>query len=418
MTIPLSARVRAIGESASVAAAQRVRELEAAGVEVVDFTVGEPDFDTPEHVKEAARRAIDEGITKYTPVTGLPQLREAILAKVERRTGIAWTDSEVTIGGGAKQVIFLALMATVEQGCEVIVPAPYWVSYPDMVKAHGGEPVIATSHVPGELLPTPADLEAAITPATRWMILNTPGNPSGASYDEQALVEIAAVLDRHPQVQVLADDIYDEIVYSVQAGTHLLRVAPRLRDRVLVVNGVSKSYAMTGWRIGYATGNAALIAAINKLQSQSSSCPSSISQVAAAAALAGDQSFVTEAVASYRARRDLICEMINDIEGLSVSPPAGSFYAFVDCTGLIGRRTPDGTPLSSDQDVVLHLLSAGHVATIQGSAYGLSPHFRISFATSEEQLRAGAAQIAAAVAQLGPRTDDAASNPTQIKEKK
>lgn len=408
--IPLAERVLAIGESASVAAAQRVRELKAAGIEMVNFTVGEPDFDTPSNIRDAAVAAIDAGLTRYTAVTGIPELATAIVSKAKLRTGVDYAPSEVTIGGGAKQVIFLALMATVEPGVEVLVPTPYWVSYPDMVRAHGGTPVIVDSSAEDSYLPTADDLERAITPATGWIILNTPGNPSGASYDEQALREIAALLDRHRHVHVLADDIYDEITFTEGPGTHLLRVAPHLKDRVLVVNGVSKTYAMTGWRIGYATGEANLIAAINKLQSQSSSCPSSISQAAAAEALTGDQSFVAEAVKTYRARRDLICELLNRIDGLEVTAPDGSFYAFVDCSGLIGRRTPDGIVLVDDQAVVLHLLDSAHVATIAGSAYGVADHFRISFATSIEQLRAGAQQIRRAVDQLSPASDTSPSS--------
>lgn len=399
-SIPLAARIGAIRESASVAAAQRVRELRASGVEIVDFTIGEPDLDTPAHVKDAAKAAIDAGLTKYTPVTGIPALRDAILAKAEARTGVRYAPDQVTLGGGAKQVIFLALMATVEAGVEVIVPAPYWVSYPDMVLAHGGRPVIVPCEASDGFLLTGAALEAAITPATRWVILNVPGNPSGAVYDAAGLAELAAVLDRHPHVHVLADDIYDEITYGDEPIPHLLRVAPHLADRVLAVNGVSKSYAMTGWRIGYATGERTLIGAINKLQSQSSSCPASVSQAAAAEALTGDQSFVSDAVATYRGRRDLVCGLLGAIDGLSVVPPQGAFYAYVDCSGLIGRRTPSGTVLETDADVVMYLLDEAHVATIQGSAYGLSPYFRISFATSDAQLRAGAERIAAAVGRL------------------
>ena len=406
-SIQLAARIGAIRESASVAAAQRVRELRASGVRIVDLTIGEPDLDTPAHVRDAAKAAIDAGLTKYTPVTGLPALRDAVLAKATARTGVAYGPDQVTLGGGAKQVIFLALMATVEAGVKVIVPAPYWVSYPDMVLAHGGRPVIVPCEASDGFLLTGAALEAAITPATRWVILNVPGNPSGAVYDAAGLAELAAVLDRHPHVHVLADDIYDEITYD-GAIPHLLRVAPHLADRVLVVNGVSKSYAMTGWRIGYATGERTLIAAINKLQSQSSSCPASISQAAAAEALTGDQSFVSDAVATYRGRRDLVCGLLCAIDGLSVVPPRGAFYAYVDCSGLIGRRTPGGAVLATDADVVLYLLDEAHVATIQGSAYGLSPYFRISFATSDAQLRAGAEAIAAAVGRLERAGEEAA----------
>jgi aspartate aminotransferase len=401
LSVTLAARVGAIKESASVAASQRVRELKASGIPIVDFTIGEPDFETPDNIKDAAKAAIDAGLTRYTPVTGIPALRDAIRAKAEVRTGQRYGADEVTLGGGAKQVIFLALMATVEEGVEVIVPAPFWVSYPDMVVANGGTPVIVPCVASDDFLLTPELLEAAITPRTRWVILNAPSNPSGAIYDEAALAGLAEVLDRHPQVHVLADDIYDEITYGDAPVPNLLRVAPRLRDRVLVVNGVSKSYAMTGWRIGYATGERSLIAAINKLQSQMSSCPSSISQAAAAEALSGDQSFVSSAVATYRTRRDLICALLNAVDGLSVTPPQGAFYAYVDCSGLLGRRTPAGGVLKTDADVVLYLLNEAHVATIQGSAYGLSPYFRISFATSDDLLRAGAAQIADAVARLG-----------------
>lgn len=399
MPIKLASRIGAIKESASVAAAQRVRELKASGVEIIDFTVGEPDFDTPDHIKDAAKAAIDAGQTKYTSVTGTPALHAAIIDKAERRTGIRYEANQVTIGGGAKQVIFLTLMATVDEGDEVIVPAPYWVSYPDMVVAHGGTPMVVECPESDGFLLTAEALEAAITPRTKWLILNAPSNPSGAIYSVEALEAIASVLDRHPHVHVLADDIYDEIVYSSDA-TNLLRVAPRLADRVLEVNGVSKTYAMTGWRIGYGTGEVSVVKAINKLQSQSSSCPSSISQAAAAEALAGDQSFVASAVETYRGRRDLICGLINEIEGLSVVLPQGAFYAYVDCSGLIGRSTPEGEVLETDSDVVLYLLDAAHVATIAGTAYGLSPYFRISFATSDAALRTGAAQIAEAVSRL------------------
>lgn len=381
MTIQLAQRVVEMQESASVAAAQRVRELRSSGVDVVDFTIGEPDFDTPQHVKDAAVAAIAAGVTKYTPVTGLPELRDAILAKARERTGLDYSPHEVTVGGGAKQVIFLALMASVEPGVEVIVPAPYWVSHPEMVRVNGGEPVILPTGAADGFLVRAEALTDAVTPRTRWLILNAPANPSGSVYREADLAAIAAVLREHPHVDVLADEIYDELVFDGTA-TSLLQVAPDLRERVLVVNGVSKTYAMTGWRIGYATGERTLIAAINKLQSQSSSCPSSISQMAAAAALSGDQSFVAAAVDSYRARRDLICTLLGGVDGLSPVPPSGTFYAMVDCGGLLGRRTPTGQVLATDNDVVLYLVDEAHVATIPGGAYGVSPYFRLSFATS------------------------------------
>lgn len=397
--ITLSQRVLAMKESASVAAAQRVRELRASGVDMVDFTIGEPDFDTPRTIKDAAVAAIEQGLTKYTPVTGIPALRDAILAKASARTGVGYGPDQLTIGGGAKQVIFLALTATVEPGVEVIVPAPYWVSYPEMVAVHGGTPVILETSPDDGFLVQPDRLEAAITPATRWVILNAPSNPAGTVYDRAGLEGLADVLRRHPQVHVLTDEIYDELVY-VDDAPGLLQVAPDLADRVLVVNGVSKTYAMTGWRIGYATGEASLIATINKLQSQSSSCPSSVSQAAAVEALTGDQSFVVSAVATYRGRRDLICGLLAEIDGLTPLVPAGTFYALVGCDGLLGARTPAGGVLETDADVVLYLIEQAHVATIPGSAYGVAPFFRLSFATSEDALREGAARIAAAVADL------------------
>lgn len=399
-SIALAARVTRMRESPSVAAAQRVRELKAEGRAILDLTVGEPDFDTPAHIKAAAAEAMNSGLTKYTPVNGIPVLREAIGKRLREKTGLDYDSARITIGGGAKQVIFLALMATVEQGVEVIVPAPYWVSYPDMVEAHDGTPVVVNCPESDNFLLTPERLEAAITPATRWIILNTPSNPTGAIYTAEQLNALADVLDRHPHVHVLSDEIYDEISYLDAPAPNLLAVAPRLRDRVFLTNGVSKSYAMTGWRLGYGVGNPDLVGAINKLQSQSSSCPSSISQAAAAEALTGDQSFVTESVASYRKRRDITFELLSTIDGLEPVLPQGAFYLFVGCSALVGARTPEGSVLGSDQDVVLYLLERASVATIQGSAYGAEGYFRVSFATSEDVLREAAAAISTAVSAL------------------
>lgn len=398
--IVLADRVERMRESPSVAAAQRVRELRAAGRDILDLTIGEPDFDTPGHVKAAASAAMDSGLTKYTAVNGIPALRAAIVARTAGRTGVTVTDSEISIGGGAKQLIFLALMATVDAGDEVIVPAPYWVSYPDMVVVHGGEPVIVDCPEADRFLLTPDKLEAAITPATKWVILNSPANPTGAVYSAAELAALAAVLDRHPHVHVLCDEIYDEIVFDAAPCPTLLQVAPQLRDRLYVVNGVSKSYAMTGWRLGYGIGHPRLTGAINKLQSQSSSCPSSISQAAAAEALAGDQAFVTESVASYRSRREIVAGLLSDVDGVTPVLPQGTFYMFAGCAGLFGKRTPAGEVLNTDQDVVLYLLDHAAVATIAGSAYGAPGYLRISFATSEQVLRAAAAGIAKAVAAL------------------
>ena len=399
MFVP-AARLKAIRESPSTQAAQRVRDLRAAGRTIVDLTVGEPDFDTPDHVKAAAVAAMDAGLTKYTPVNGIPALRDAIAAKVLRRTGQAYGGNEIAVGGGAKQVIFLALMAGIDPGDEVVVPAPYWVSYPDMVAAHGGVPVVVpTAEADGFRL-TPEALDAAITPRTRWLVLNAPGNPTGTLYTPDELAALADVLDRHPRVMVLCDEIYDEITFTDRPATSLVSVAPRLRERILLVNGVSKTYAMTGWRLGWGLGDPGLIGAVNTLQSQSSSCPSSISQAAAVAALTGDEAFVRRSVAAYRERRDLIHGLLADVDGLAPVRPDGSFYLFVNCAGLLGRTTPDGATLTTDNDVVLFLLDHASVATIPGSAYGSSPYFRVSFAAAEPTLKDAAAAIGAAVATL------------------
>ena len=399
MFVP-AARVQAIRESPSTQAAQRVRDLRAAGRTIVDLTVGEPDFDTPDHVKAAAGAAMDAGLTKYTPVNGIPALRDAIAAKVLRRTGQTYGGNEIAVGGGAKQVIFLALMAGIDPGDEVIIPAPHWVSYPDMVAAHGGVPVVVPCGEADGFRLTPETLEAAITPRTRWLVLNAPGNPTGTLYTPDELAALAEVLDRHPRVVVLCDEIYDEITFTDRPATSLVSVAPRLRERILLVNGVSKTYAMTGWRLGWGLGDPGLIGAVNTLQSQSSSCPSSISQAAAVAALTGDETFVRRSVAAYRERRDLIHGLLADVDGLAPVRPDGSFYLFVNCAGLLGRTTPDGATLTTDNDVVLYLLDHASVATIPGSAYGASPYFRVSFAASEAVLKDAAAAIGAAVATL------------------
>ncbi len=382
----LSERINRIKPSASTAAAQRVRELRAAGHEILDLTVGEPDFDTPEHVKAAAIEAIRRGETKYTPVNGIPELRAAIAGKLGQRYPV----EQITVGGGAKQVIFLALMATLRPGDEVVVPAPYWVSYPDMVLANDGTPIIVPCPESDGFKLTAARLEAAINPATRWVILNAPSNPTGAAYSIAELRALADVLLDHPHVMVLTDEIYNEIWYEPSPVPSLLGVEPRLADRVFVTNGVSKTYAMTGWRIGYGAGPAELVAAINKLQSQSSSCPSSVSQFAAVAALTGDQSFVRDSVATYQARRDEIVKRLNDIPGLSCTTPSGGFYVFVSCNGLLG----------SDEEFCNYLLESQQVAVIHGAAYGSPGHFRISFATSSAVLTESCERIARACADL------------------
>jgi aspartate aminotransferase len=384
----LSERINRIKPSPSTAAAQRVRELRAAGHEILDLTVGEPDFDTPDHVKAAAIEAIRRGETKYTPVNGIPELRAAIAEKLGQRYPI----DQITVGGGAKQVIFLALMATLRPGDEVVVPAPYWVSYPDMVLANDGTPIIVPCPEADGFKLTAARLDAAITPATRWVILNAPSNPTGAAYSAAELRELADVLLDHPHVMVLTDEIYDEIWYEPSPIPSLPGVEPRLADRAFVTNGVSKTYAMTGWRIGYGAGPAKLVAAINKLQSQSSSCPSSVSQFAAVAALTGDQSFVRDCVATYQARRDETVKRLNDIPGLSCTTPSGGFYVFVSLADLPGTLT--------DEEFCRHLLEAQQVAVIHGAAYGSPGYFRISFATSSAALTESCERIARTCADL------------------
>lgn len=393
-------RVSRIKSSASVAAAARVRELKAEGRRILDLTVGEPDFDTPEHIKAAAVEAITRGETKYTSVTGTPALQKAILQTLELRTGLHYTPAEVTIGGGAKQVIFTAFMASLNAGDEVIVPAPYWVSYPDMVLANDGTPVVVPCGEDSGFKLTPEALAGAITGRTKWVILNAPSNPTGAVYSRAELRALADVLAVHPHVSVLADEIYDQIYFGDGKLASLVEVAPELKDRVLAVNGVSKAYAMTGWRLGYAAGPAPLIAAINKLQSQISSCPSSVSQAAAAAALTGSQEFVRDSVDTYRKRRDTAVAALNAVDGLSCTTPDGAFYTYVNCAGVIGKTTPEGQVISNDQDFTLYLLDAASVAVIQGSAYGLGPYFRISYATSLDVIEESIAAIDKAVQAL------------------
>ena len=398
--IKLASRVTGIRLSPSTAAAQKVRDLQAGGRRIFNLTVGEPDFDTPAPIKAAAIAAMEGGDTKYIPVNGTIALREAIRHDFKTRLNIECALNEICVGGGAKQVLFVALMATVEAGDEVIVPAPYWVSYPDMVIANGGTPVIVPCGEDVGFKLTPAALEAAITPRTKWVILNSPSNPTGAAYTAGELQALGEVLLRHPHVLVMCDEIYDRIWFADFAPCSILGVVPALKEQALVVNGVSKSYAMTGWRIGYATGPQALIDAINKLQSQMSSCPSSISQAAAAHALTADQGDVARTVEVYRQRRDRAHALISAIPGLTCRLPDGAFYLYPGCAGLIGKKTPDGKVIANDLDFSLYLLEAASVAPVLGGAYGLEPYFRISTATSMEVIEGACAAIARACAQL------------------
>ncbi|VTU23616.1 Aspartate aminotransferase [Variovorax sp. SRS16] len=396
----IAARVRRIKPSPSTSAADRANELRRQGQSIVNLVVGEPDFDTPPHIRQAAAAAIEKGATRYTLMAGTVELRQAIAAKLERENGLAYALNEIIATSGAKSAIYSAFAITLEPGDEVIIPAPYWVSYPDMVLACDGTPVtIACPESQGFKL-APAQLEAAITPRTRWLLINSPSNPTGASYTADEYRALAEVLARHPHVMVMTDDIYEHIRFDGRSTPHILAVAPVLRDRTLVVNGVSKTYAMTGWRIGYAAGPAVLIQALDTLLSQSTGNCCSVSQAAAAAALNGDQGFVAESVAIYKQRRDRTLSLINAIPGLSCATPPGAFYLYVRCSGLIGKTTPQGKVLNEDGDVVMYLLESQGVATVAGTAYGLSPYFRLSIATSIEILEEGCARIARAVAEL------------------
>ncbi|EJL71350.1 aspartate/tyrosine/aromatic aminotransferase [Variovorax sp. CF313] len=396
----ISRRIRRIKPSPSSAAADRFAELRRAGKDIINLAIGEPDFDTPAHIREAGCKAIERGETRYTPVAGTLALREAIAAKLQRENGLSYSPRDIIVTVGAKHALFNALSVTLDEGHEVIVPAPYWVSYPDMVLACDGTPVTVACKEEDDFRLTPEALEAAITPATRWLVFNSPTNPTGTTYTAGQLRALADVLMRHPQVMVLTDDIYEHIRFTDAALPHLLAIEPGLRDRTLVVNGVSKTYAMTGWRIGYAAGPADIIAALDMLQSQSTSGASSVSQAAAVAALNSDAAFLPDWVATYRQRRDTATRLLNDIPGIRARAPGGAFYLYPHCGGLIGKRTPGGKTLETDNDVVIYLLEAGGVMVLAGTAYGVSPYFRMSTATSVEQIEEGCRRIASAVAKL------------------
>lgn len=378
----------------------RARELKAQGRDIVSLATGEPDFDTPSHVVEAAIRAMAASQTKYTDVGGTPELKAAVREKFRRENGLDAKPEEIVIGAGAKQIIFNALMATVDAGDEVIVVAPYWVSYPDIVLLAGGTPVFVASSAARGFKLTPEDLEGAITPRTKWVILNSPCNPSGAAYSAAELTALTEVLRRHPHVWVLSDDVYEHLLYDGRTFATSAQVAPWLQDRCLTVNGVSKAYAMTGWRIGFGAGPASLIREMVKLQSHSTSNPSSIGQAAAVAALTGPQQVVRERAAVFQQRRDRVLSLLASIEGIESHRPEGAFYLFPSCAGLIGKRTPQGTVLASDADVVLHLLESENLSLLHGAAYGMSPFFRISYAASMETLEEGCARLRRACAAL------------------
>ena len=388
-----SAALRRIAPSATIAISAKARALKAAGRDIIGLAAGEPDFDTPENIKEAAIKAIRDGKTKYTDPDGMPQLKEAIVGKFQRENGLTYKTSQVHVAPGGKPVIYNALVATVNPGDEVIIPAPYWVSYPDMTLLAGGTPVPVLTTAENGFKVQAADLEAAITPKTKWLILNSPSNPSGAAYTHDDLKALAEVLLRHPQVWILTDDMYEHLVFDDFQFATIAQVEPRLYDRTLTMNGVSKAYAMTGWRIGYAAGPEALIKAMGKMISQTTSNPCSISQWAALEALNGPQDFIKPNAKLFQQRRDLVVSMLNQANGLHCPTPEGAFYVYPSAEGVIGKKTPGGAVIKSDEDFAGELLDAEGVAVVHGAAFGLSPFFRISYATSNAELEEACTRI-------------------------
>ena len=393
-------RMNRIKASPTIVITAKAMEMARAGRDVITLSAGEPDFDTPDHIKIAAMRAIIEGRTKYSPVTGVPEFREAICRKLERENGIRYTPDQVLVCNGGKQVIYNALTATLDPDDEVVVPAPFWVSYPDMVLLAGATPVVVATSGANEFRLTAEQLEGAITPKTKWLILNNPGNPSGAVYSAKDLEALAEVLRRHPHVWVLTDDIYEHIIYAEEPFATMAQVAPDLHDRTLTMNGLSKAYCMTGWRIGYGAGPKELIAAMSKIQSQSTSGASTISQWAGIEALDGDQAFIKDNVAVFEERRDLAVSILNQTNGLSCNSPTGAFYLYVDCGETIGKRTPDGGTIENDGDLAKYLLESEEVAVVYGEAFGLSPYFRISYALATDRLEESCMRIQRACASL------------------
>ena len=389
----LAERLSRIKPSPTIAVTQKARELKAAGRDIIGLGAGEPDFDTPENIKDAAIAAIRRGDTKYTNVDGTDALKAAICGKFKRENGLKYGPEQVTVSSGGKQVIFNALLATVEPGDEVIVPAPYWVSYPDIALLCGGTPVFVTCPQNNRFKLRPEDVEQAITPKTKWVILNSPSNPTGAAYTAADLKGLADVLLRHPQIWVLTDDMYEHLLYDGLEFATIAQVEPRLYDRTLTMNGVSKAYCMTGWRIGYAGGPAPLIKAMAKIQSQSTTNACSISQAASVEALNGPQDFIAAHNKVFAERRDMVVSMLNKVPGLACNKPEGAFYVYPSCAGAIGKTTPQGKKIASDDDFVTYLLEAEGVAAVQGSAFGQSPFFRISYATSTGALKEACIRI-------------------------
>ncbi|MEQ9673135.1 MAG: pyridoxal phosphate-dependent aminotransferase [Roseovarius indicus] len=395
-----AARIKLIKPSPAITISTEAKAMKAAGKPVIDLSIGEPDFETPDNIKQAAWDAMQRGETRYTPPDGTPKLKDAVVEKFRRENGLSYSRENITCGNGAKQVIFNALMATLEPGDEVLCPAPYWVSYTDMALLLGGTPKVVECGIDDGFKLAPEQLEAAITPQTRWVFINTPSNPSGAAYSQEELKALGDVLERHPRVLILSDEIYEQIWYAEEPFTSFATACPELADRTVIVNGVAKAYAMTGWRIGYAACPPALAKVMSKIQSQSTSNPCSVSQAAAVEALTGPQDFVEMAREEFRARRDIVFAALKEIDDLNSIVPDGAFYAFPSLSALIGRKAADGTVIADDTAFSRYLLASGHVAGVQGAAFGLSPAIRLSYAASRAELSEAMERLKAAIAAL------------------
>ncbi|MFM9969044.1 MAG: pyridoxal phosphate-dependent aminotransferase [Burkholderiales bacterium] len=396
----LSTRIRRIAMNPIIRLLTQVQAMERAGHKLTSFTPGESDFDTPLYIQEAAIAAMRRGETRYTPTDGTADLKEAVRDKFMRENGLRYETAQISVASGAKQIIFNALACTLNDGDEVIIPAPYWTTYPEVVAVCDGKPVIVPCSRSQGFKLQPQDLARAITPRTKWLILNSPGNPTGAVYSAEELCALAAVLMKHPRIMVMSDDMYEHLLYDGLQHATIAQAAPEMFDRTLTVNGASKTYAMTGWRIGYSGGPSVLARAMAAIQSQATSNPCSISQAAALAALTGPQDFVVANKAVFEERRNLMVELLNQIPGISCVSPQGAFYCFADCTPLMGKRAPGGARLTTDTELATYFLDAARVAMVQGAGFGLSPYLRLSYATSLENIEAGCRRIGAAVAML------------------
>ena len=385
--VELSHSIKRIKPSATMAVTQKARELKAAGKDIIGLGAGEPDFDTPENIKKAAIQAINGGDTKYTPVDGTPELKKAIKAKFKRENNLDYELDEISVGTGGKQIIFNAFAVSLNESDEVIIPAPYWVTYPDVVNYFNGKPIFVQCGEESGFKITPKQLENTINQSTKWFILNSPSNPTGSCYTKNELLELANVLKKYPHVNIMTDDLYEHLIYDDNEFHTFASIAPELKERILTLNGVSKAYAMTGWRIGYAGGNASLIKAMGKLQSQSTSNPTSISQAAAVEALNGDNSFIAERAKVFKGRRDFLINEFTSMNGITCRVPEGAFYVFPSCKGVIGKVDESNNKITNDEEFTTSLLEHAGVAVVQGSAFGLEGYFRISYATSDENLK-------------------------------